>query len=180
MTALEISEIFSLWALNWPSAELFKGGVEMLDLRCKLYAEQLSDVDYWDGLHGAALSLKTRKYAPNIAEFAEDIQTAKEKVKSEIDHAYIEARSAIHLAEYSGETAEQAIRRLPQRTQTVIRVMGGLEAFMPPDKGFFDMSGFIRTYETLLRKRNMLTGEKYEPLPAGKAALPGRERKSNE
>lgn len=180
MTALEISEIFAWWALNWPNAELFQGGVEMLDLRCKLYATQLSDVDYWDGLLGAALSLKTRKFAPTIAEFAEDIETAKAKVNSEIENAYLQARSAIHLTEFSGETAEQAIKKLPKRTQTVIRVMGGLEAFMPPDKDYFDMNGFYRTYETLLKRQNMLTGEKYEALPAGKTALPGRERKNNE
>lgn len=169
MTALEISEIFTIWALNWPNAEMFQGGVKMLDFRCKIFAEQLADVDYWDGLLGAARSLKTRKYAPNIAEFSEDITEAKRQVKNEIDSAYLNARNSIVFFQDAGESVEQILSRLPERTQTVIRVMGGIEVFCPPDRPYFNMEGFERTYEMLLRKRNMLTGEKYTPaLPDGK------------
>ena len=161
MTALEISEIFAWWAVNWPNAEMFQGDVDMLDLRCKMFAAQFSDVDYWDGMLGAAHSIKTRKYAPNVAEFSEDIRIAKAQVEQEVNRAYLDARSAIRLADLTGEAADQAIQRLPKRTQTVIRAMGGLDAFIPPEKDHFNMDGFVQTYRTLLKKRNMLTGETY-------------------
>ena len=169
MTAKEISEIFTIWALNWPNAEMFQGGVKMLDFRCRIFATQLSDVDYWDGLLGAARSLRVRKYAPNIAEFSEDIAEAKRQMKNEIDSAYLSARNSIVFFHDAGESVEQIVSRLPERTQTVIRVMGGIDAFLPPDGQYFNMDGFTRTYEMLLRKRNMLTGEKFKPaLPDGK------------
>lgn len=181
MTALEISEIFTVWAINWPNAEMFQGGVDMLNMRCKLFAQHFSDIDYWDGLCGAALSLETRKYAPNIAEFAEDIKAAKEKIRQEIDQAYLNARSAILMAESFGEDPEQAIERLPARSKTVITVMGGYDAFVPPGQNYFNMDGFVRTYNGLLRKRNLLTGEKFESLPAGRNnALAGGERKTDD
>ena len=34
----------------------------------------------------------------------------------------------------------------------VIEAMGGIDAFMPPDKKYFEMERFEQTYETMLRK----------------------------
>ena len=178
MTPKEISEIFTIWALNWPNAELYQGGEEMLDLRCKIFAEHLSDVEYWDGLQGAAYSLKTRKFAPNIAEFREDIDTAHRMIMGEINDGYSALRSGCLIAKSLGESPDDFIKRLPKRTQTVLRVMGGLEAFDPPDSPTFNYDGFKNTYMTLLRKRNALTGDRYKELPAEAKALPGK--KGNE
>lgn len=178
MTKLEIAEIFAVWALNgnWAASELFQGDQQMKDLRISLYAEQLSDIDYWQGLLGASHSLKTRRFPPNIAEFSEDIKTAVEKTESEISYAYLAARNAVRIAEDLGLDVQEAIERLPQRTKTVIRVMGGLDAFAPKDSRVFNMDGFETTYRSLLRKRNALTGEKYTELPAGQKALPGSKK----
>ncbi|MBR1565260.1 MAG: hypothetical protein IJ649_00720 [Oscillospiraceae bacterium] len=178
MTPKEISEIFTIWALNWPSAELYQGGEKMLDLRCKIFAEHLSDVDYWDGLQGAAYSLKTRKFAPNIAEFREDIETAHRKIQSEINEGYTVLRSGYLIAKSMDEPLDEFTKYLPKRTQTVLRVMGGLEAFAPPDSPTFNYDGFKNTYMNLLRKRNALTGERFKELPAEAKALPGK--KGNE
>lgn len=178
MTPKEISEIFTIWALNWPNAELYQGGEQMLDLRCKIFAEHLSDVDYWDGLQGAAYSLKTRKFAPNIAEFREDIEMARRKIQGEINERYSALRNGYLIAKRLGKPTDEFIKHLPRRTQTVLRVMGGLEAFAPPDSPTFNYDGFIQTYMTLLRKRNALTGDRFKELPAGAKALP--EKKGNE
>lgn len=177
MTAKEISEIFTIWALNWPSAELFQGGTKMLDLRCKIFAEHLSDVEYWDGLQGAAYSLKTRKFAPNIAEFREDIETAHEKIMVEINEGYTALRNWYQITTSLGESTDDFIKHLPQRTQTVLRVMGGLEAFAPPDSHMFNYDGFKNTYMSLLRRRNAITGDKFVELPAETRTLPESERK---
>ena len=178
MTKLEIAEIFAVWALNgnWAASELFQGDQQMKDLRISLYAEQLSDIDYWQGLLGASLSLKTRRFPPNIAEFSEDIRTAVEKSESEISHAYLAARDAVRISKEFGYDVQEALDRLPQRTKTVLRVMGGLEAFAPPDSCSFNKDGFVNTYRSLLRKRNALTGEKYTELPAGYKTLPGSKK----
>ena len=177
MTTKEISEIFTIWALNWPNAELFQGGTKMLDFRCKIFAEHLSDVEYWDGLQGAAYSLKTRKFAPNIAEFREDIETAHGKILAEINEGYSALRSGYLIAKSLGESPEDFITHLPQRSQTVLRVMGGIEAFAPSDSPTFNYDGFKNTYMTLLRRRNALTGDKYVELPAETRTLPESERK---
>ncbi len=178
MTKLEIAEIFAVWALNgnWAASELFQGDQQMKDLRISLYAEQLSDIDYWQGLLGASLSLKTRRFPPNIAEFSEDIRTAVEKSESEISHAYLAARDAVRISKEFGYDVQEALDRLPQRTKTVLRVMGGLEAFAPPESRTFNMDGFVNTYRSLLRKKNALTGEKYTELPGGHKALPGSKK----
>lgn len=109
MTPKEISEIFTIWALNWPSAELYQGGEKMLDLRCKIFAEHLADVDYWDGLQGAAYSLKTRKFAPNIAEFREDIETAHGKIMSEINEGYSMLRTWYLMVKRMDEPSDEFI-----------------------------------------------------------------------
>ena len=46
----------------------------------------------------------------------------------------------------------QALEGMPTRTQKVIEAMGGIDAFMPPDKKYFEMERFEQTYETMLRK----------------------------
>ena len=165
MTPKEISEIFTIWALNWPSAELYQGDEKMLDLRCKIFAEHLSDVDYWDGLQGAAYSLKTRKFAPNIAEFREDIETARRKILGEINEGYALLRRWYLMAKSMGEPTDNFIKDLPKRTQTVLRVMGGMEAFAPPDSPYFNYDGFKST------------GDQFKELPVEAKALPGKERK---
>ena len=44
------------------------------------------------------------------------------------------------------------LRDIDFRTQKVIEAMGGIDAFMPPDKKYFEMERFEQTYETMLRK----------------------------
>ena len=73
MTKKQMTEIFSLWSLNWPAAELFQGGAELIEARIKLYAHNFEDVDYCFGLKGAEISLKERRFPPSIAEYRADI-----------------------------------------------------------------------------------------------------------
>lgn len=175
MTMRDISEIFTVWAMNWPSAELFQGGMQMLDSRCRIYAAQLAGVDHWEGLRGAARSMKTRRFPPNIAEFLEDIQAERAAAESEIENAYLFARSQIAIAEQCGDSPAEILNRLPRRAKIVIQTMGGLHAFKPPEDAFFNREGFRRTYLTLLRQTNALTGGRFEELPgSANRALPGQ------
>ena len=62
------------------------------------------------------------------------------------------ARNAIIIERASGRTAQDALQHMSLRTQKVIEAMGGIDAFMPPDKKYFEMERFEQTYETMLRK----------------------------
>lgn len=152
MTQKEVSELFAVWALNWPNSEMFKGGAAMLDARVKLYASQLADVDYWLGQKATEHSLRTRIYAPNIAEFLEDIETAKAGIESEIDAAYVALRSSCQIAHLNGRKVDDSIlRTMPSRIQKTVTAMGGIDAFAPSDKPCFEMTAFKNTYLTLMR-----------------------------
>ena len=83
----------------------------------------------------------------------------KHQVKSEIEWAYMMARNAVNTI-MDGETLSDAYASLPARSKKVIDAMGGMEAFAPADKPFFNMAGFEQTYERLLRSNPVgLPGE---------------------
>ena len=86
------------------------------------------------------------------AEMREAAEAVLHEVRSEISNAYLMARNELQLARLAGRTKEQALEGMPTRTQKVIEAMGGIDAFMPPDKKYFEMERFEQTYETMLRK----------------------------
>ena len=72
------------------------------------------------------------------------------RTRSEVEWAYMTARGEVNSLR-DGEGLEVAYQRLSPRCRKTIDAMGGMEAFAPPDKPFFNMTGFESTYERLLR-----------------------------
>ncbi|MBQ6059426.1 MAG: hypothetical protein IJL39_05165 [Clostridia bacterium] len=156
MTRKDISEIFALLALAYPNAEIFKEKdprqlMEKLAPTIALWAACLSDVDMWIAKQAVVKLCQTCKFPPTIAEMRESANAVQEEIEREIDIAYSMARNNLMVAETLRERPADTLRTMPERTRKTIEAMGGLDAFMPPDKPVFNMDGFKRTYERLLR-----------------------------
>lgn len=170
MNRAETTELFAVLMLAYPNADTFKAPdqrqlMEKLAPTITLWAACLKDVDLWTAQQSVVRLCQTCKYPPTIAELREAVLAVRADTGREIEDAYNEARNAFRLADLSGQAAGEILAGLSKRTRKTIEAMGGLDAFMPPDKDFFDMGGFKRTYERLLRTNPV-------GLPAG-AAVPG-------
>lgn len=153
MTRAEMTEIFSVFMLAYPNAEMFKGGsrqelTEKLGQTITLWTACLPDIDFWLGQKAVVQVCRKNKFPPTIAEFREEADMIVREMRSEISLAYLLARDAFNARK---GTPEEILSELPDRTRKVIETMGGLDAFIPPGGRMFNMSGFERTYETLLR-----------------------------
>ena len=156
MNRAEVTELFAILMLAYPNAETFKAPtqqalMEKLAPTITLWAACLKDVDARTGQEAIVKLCQTCKFPPTIAELREAVKTVRSETEGEIMGAFREARNALNTAAMAGLTAEQVLARLPKRTQRVIAEMGGLDAFAPPDKSIYDVGGFRRTYEGLLR-----------------------------
>lgn len=157
MTRAEVTEIFAVLMMAYPNAEMFKAP-DKDSLKAKLaptitlWTTCLRDIDFWAAQQAVIRVCQTCKFPPTIAEMREAAEAVLHEVKSEISNAYLMARSELQLARLAGRTKEQALGGMPTRTQKVIEAMGGIDAFMPPDKKYFEMERFEQTYETMLRK----------------------------
>lgn len=156
MTAKEMVEIFSVWLLNWPNAENFKGTPEVLEARAKLYANVIGSVDFWTAQRAAAMSMRTRVYPPNIAEFLQDIEAVQDEIRKEIDAAYMVARDA--LMEAGDMSIGEILESLPPRARKTIEAMGGACAFVLP--GRFNLEGFRSKYEELMKTNPAMLSQK--------------------
>lgn len=169
MNRAETTELFAVLMLAYPNADVFKAPdqrqlMEKLAPTITLWAACLKDVDLWTAQQAVVKLCQTCKYPPNIAELRDAVQAVRADTRREIEDAYSEARSAFMLSDVTHKTEAEILEDLPKRTRKTIEAMGGLDAFMPPDKPCFDMAGFRHTYERLLRTNPV-------GLPAG-AALP--------
>lgn len=157
MTRAEVTEIFAVLMMAYPNAEMFKAP-DKDSLKAKLaptitlWTTCLRDIDFWAAQQAVIRVCQTCKFPPTIAEMREAAETVLHEVRSEISNAYLMARNELQLARLAGRTKEQALEGMPTRTQKVIEAMGGIDAFMPPDKKYFEMERFEQTYETMLRK----------------------------
>lgn len=168
MTRAEVTELFAVLMIAYPNAEMFKAP-DKESLRAKLaptitlWATCLRDIDFWAGQKAVIRVCQTCKFPPTIAEMREAAEAELHELKVEVQNAYLTARSYISIEESLGGTAESALEHMPTRTVKVIEAMGGMEAFIQPDKPGYNMSGFEATYEALLRKNPI-------GLPGGAAA----------
>ena len=164
MTRAEVTEIFAVLMMAYPNAEMFKAP-DKDSLKAKLaptitlWTTCLRDIDFWAAQQAVIRVCQTCKFPPTIAEMREAAEAVLHEVRSEISNAYLMARSELQLARLAGRTKEQALEGMPTRTQKVIEAMGGIDAFMPPDKKYFEMERFEQTYETMLRK-NPIGGQR--------------------
>lgn len=157
MTRAEVTEIFAVLMMAYPNAEMFKAP-DKDSLKAKLaptitlWTTCLRDIDFWAAQQAVIRVCQTCKFPPTIAEMREAAEAVLHEIKSEISNAYLMARNELQLARLAGRTKEQALEGMPTRTQKVIEAMGGIDAFMPPDKKYLEMERFEQTYETMLRK----------------------------
>lgn len=155
MTRAEMTEIFAVLMLAYPNAEMFRAGSqqelkEKLAPTITLWTTCLRDVDAWTAQKAVVRLCQTCKYPPTIAEMREAADAVRRDTRAEISNAYLWARSQVNLMR-EGDTLEDVYRELPPRIQKTIDAMGGMEAFLPPGKGRFEMAAFEQTYERLLR-----------------------------
>ena len=157
MTRAEVTEIFAVLMMAYPNAGDVQGpgqgqpkGKAGPDHHALTTC--LRDIDFWAAQQAVIRVCQTCKFPPTIAEMREAAEAVLHEVRSEISNAYLMARSELQLARLAGRTKEQALEGMPTRTQKVIEAMGGIDAFMPPDKKYFEMERFEQTYETMLRK----------------------------
>ena len=135
MTRAEVTEIFAVLMMAYPNAEMFKAP-DKDSLKAKLaptitlWTTCLRDIDFWAAQQAVIRVCQTCKFPPTIAEMREAAETVLHEVKSEINNAYLMARSELQLARLAGRTKEQALEGMPTRTQKVIEAMGGIDAFM--------------------------------------------------
>lgn len=157
MTRAEVTELFAVLMLAYPNAEMFKAP-DKESLKAKLaptitlWATCLRDIDFWAGQKAVIRVCQSCKYPPTIAEVREAAEAELHEMRAEISNAYMMARSFIQVEESLGGTAADALGYLPARTAKVIEAMGGVDAFVQPDKPGYNMTGFEETYEALLRK----------------------------
>ena len=164
MTKAEVTQIFAVLALAYPSAELFKASSkqaleEKLAPTIGLWATCLRDVDFWTGQQAVVRACRTCKFPPTIAEFLEAAKAAQEETKGEIAVAASTTRNL-----YLLHGKERGYELLPDRARKVIDAMGGMDAFAPPDSCCFALLEFEATYEAMLRKNPV-------GLPGGAKAL---------
>lgn len=164
MNRAEMTEIFAVLMIAYPQAEVFKAESqqalkEKLAPTISLWTTCLQDIDFWTAQQAVVRVCKSCKFPPTIAEMREAAEDVKHQVKSEIEWAYMTARSAVETL-VDGETLSDAYASLPARSKKVIDAMGGMEAFAPADKPLFNMAGFEQTYERMLRSNPVgLPGE---------------------
>lgn len=169
MNRAEMTEIFAVLMLAYPNAEMFKAPNQQalkkkLAPTITLWTTCLRDMDFWTGQQAVVRVCQTCKYPPTIAELREAAEAVLRDMRAEISDAYFWARNEVRLLKMrEGETLEDAYGRLPARTRKTIDAMGGMEAFLPPGSGMFNMAGFEQTYEQLLRANPIgLPGETAE------------------
>ncbi|MGN1117428.1 MAG: replicative helicase loader/inhibitor [Acutalibacteraceae bacterium] len=69
MTNKEMSEIFAVWMLAYPNAEMFKGGIEKLEPTIKLWTKCFKNLDFETAQRAAIHLCKTSAFPPTIAEY---------------------------------------------------------------------------------------------------------------
>ncbi len=85
MNRKEVTEIFGVMMLAFPSAELFKGGLEKLKPTIELWTSCTTDIDFWTGQQAAKELCKTSKYPPTIAEFREQAEQFMQRMTLYLD-----------------------------------------------------------------------------------------------
>ena len=155
MTLKQTSEIFAAMLLAWPSAEIFKGGLEKLEPTIQLWATCLADVDWWTAQRAVIKLCQENRYPPTIADFREKASTVRAEVQAKVNVAAREAE--LGTRELSPETY---YRQLPDTslTRAAIDLMGGPEKLntvcMLGDRQapIWNHRGFREAYERVLRQ----------------------------
>lgn len=151
MTKTEMTELFAVMSLAWPNAEMFKNGVGKLGPTIALWTSCLSDLDFGTAKKAIVRLGVACKFPPTIAELRTAADEVIAEMRDEAYRSYSMVRNAVTLIGATGQTLDGIYETLPIRSRKVIDAIGGMEAFVQPDKPMFNMTGFIGTYEQLLK-----------------------------
>lgn len=150
-----VTGIFYTWQRNWPSAPMFRSGD--LANTVTLWADSLADIDSESAQLGARLSIQTREFPPNIAQFRGDCQKATESAHAKADFWLNELRNLLpgNREENSLESADDYIRHTPglEYLRDVVDSMGGIAEVYCADRPFLDAGKFKRAVAQLETQR---------------------------
>lgn len=162
MTNKEMTEIFSVMLLAWPNAETFRGGIAKLGPTIKLWAACTQDIDYWTGQQAVIRLVKTCKFPPGVAEFREQAEKVREKVKAEA----WELMSRIKMHNALGKSDADYYASLPDGSfdKAVIARLGGPEHLTTGR--MWNIEGIEAACRAVIQDRPAMVG--------GIPALPGK------
>lgn len=169
MNKQEMTKIFSLMMLNYPKAEMFKGGIEKLKPTIELWTACLPDVDFWTGQQALAKVFRENPFPPTIAEFKAQADNVHKEIKSTVND-YIQS---IRTADMMFDSLDEFYRNLPKgdRLRMTIDMMGGVDNLTVTHEHngqiscMWNWSEFERCYEKLLRSGNALMQKAPQALP---------------
>lgn len=146
MTHKEMSEIFAVMLLAYPSAEVFKGGVAKLGPTIDLWVQCLPDIDFWLGRQAVVRLCRECKYPPTIAEFKGKADAINQELTERVNMAWLLLKSDLQR-----RTPEEVYAAMPEcETRAAIDLMGGPQALI--EQGFYNLHGFEAAYKDVLRK----------------------------
>lgn len=156
MTKKEMTEIFAAMMLAWPSAEMFKGGIQRLGPTIELWAACLPDVDFWLAQQAVVRLCRECKFPPTIAEFRAQADAVKQDIKRWVDASFQQIRAG----EYLYDSLEGYYETLPQGNEikSVIDAMGGIQALVITHSDFcqWNLHGFETAYRELIYNKKLL------------------------
>lgn len=172
MTKTEMTEIFSVMALNYRNAKMFDGGIEKLGPTIELWTVCLVDIDFWTGGQAVIRICKTSVYPPTIAEFRKAAQEVNKIVEDHADEIFRKIRSS----EFLTGSLEKMYQALPQKSEAraVIDAMGGPQNLIEThisngrEVTVWRMNDIKATYRGLIRKAYTGLPHESSPMLAGR------------
>lgn len=154
MTLKEMSEIFSVFLVAYPSAEMFKGGSQKLETTIRLWTAAVPEINFNVGQEAAIELCRTCKFPPTIAEFLEVAEriTSERKMWAFMDWQDVRRWLSTGGPELVGKKLDG-----DSRSKRAIVALGGLKAL---SAGRIRYDDFEQAY-----------------IGSGKAALPSSGRK---
>lgn len=157
MTGKEMSEIFAMFALAYPNAEIFKGGDKLIPT-IKLWAKTAYDVDFWTGQQAAARLMRRQKFPPTIAEFVEESNIVKMDVEQEIRGQWDRLRLGMKF--YGREKGIENFCALPEGKEIIQKLGGTDNLYKTNESGteVLNYGGFAKACKSLMQNERKLLG----------------------
>lgn len=172
MTRKEMTELFSVMLLAWPSAEMFKGGVQKLGPTIELWTKCLPDVDFWTGQQALIRLCQVCKYPPTIAEFREQVENVNKDIYRLTEFEWSRIKGDL----WNGCTPQQIFNGLPPDSlgRLAIIAMGGPDSLIQPC-GLMNYYAFEESLRKVIQAQGALEAGSNQRIGGGSsntAALP--------
>lgn len=171
MTKKEMSEIFAIMLLAYPTAETFKGGIQKLAPTIELWTAALPEVDFWLGQKAVMKLVRECKYPPTIAEFREKAESIKDEIRG---HALEEWGMLKTVMSLMDKSPQEAVAGRGMFVQSVVASMGGPEKLIVREESTrpdgektivekYAYYEFLDAYEAEVRRMEALPGKAARP-----------------